>query len=724
MDVYREVKSAKPEELPYPPRSLDHADHTVRTALAGYPELAADHLLNPALATCISEVIGAVTRQLHLEFLRNKIEDSDSEEIRRKKILRRAYAYSVLLEIATNFYGIEREWVGFDDYEVKGSLEAIYNTLNEWENIEKEEFNGATPIAEAVVKLKIEDMKKVMAGDPKRIGMIAWMGENIEKNIDKNNITLSYLEALRKEIWNNVYYKMAKLGMCRFGNDYAIGLRWLRHLGYVQVSTNPQLAAIAYRDDPSLWDKFRDYLRKHPELLKDPEKKADDLAMAATMLALWPNMEVFRPVAFLLDFRDGMVSYQLNPNVADSVEGSLEDALRIYSATEEYFKNYDDYLLWGWSEIIERGRPNIVFKVAGSSPAAIDITRELESKGIGTNNTVTFTVSQQVRLILAKIAGMSEAKKKGIKTTKVYETNMGGRLEGHLRELKAEELIREALRVFPNPEEKLAELAKKLGVPKVEVGKEWVGPTGWGWDYIAKTLDEKIKLVSFRAYLRPLNKEPFIEFLAEAGVCGGTKEEVAECLRNWEEAIGMAGTLVAQRVWWIFFSSVNKPKWIAYIIRRYGLKPEDAEEIMDNIDELPASKRKPMDTYFTLARNNMTNTEFPNHQLNVLKKSLEPGFDFMKYDNAIMFEHDPRYLELLLTIEDFRKAYELTPDLIEVLKEAGVDIGGMGTGGLRPEEWGSFGSTVKTMNGFTEAYNKFRDKCVELAKEVAKEVFN
>ena len=101
---------------------------------------------------------------------------------------------------------------------------------------------------------------------------------------------------------------------------------------------------------------------------------------------------------------------------------------------------------------------------------------------------------------------------------------------------------------------------------------------------------------------------------------------------------------------------------------------------------------------------------------------MEPGFRLEEYDNAIMRKHDERYVKILYEYEDFVKAYELTPELIEVFKEAGISVDGMGTRGLKPEEWGEFGSTVKTMKGFTEAYIRFRGKCVQVAKEVKKEL--
>jgi len=715
LDAYEVLSSAKPEELKHPCESLDYADHVVKTTMMGYPQLAADSLLNPDLIGRLADIVGSIVRQLNLIFMEAKWVGKKREDV----IVRRGRAYDVLLEIAINLFGLEREWVGFAERDVEDSLKIIRNTLSTWESTERKEC-GSAEVAKAVVRLKIEDMKKVMRGDPKGVkSMVAVMGENVDKKLDERNIMLSFLDALKEEIQGNIYYVMSKRGMCRFGNDYALGLRWLRRLGYVQVSTNPVLAAIAYRDDPSLWDKFEDYLRKNPSYLKDIDNRQDELAMLATMLALWPNMEVFRPVFYLKSFSDGMISYQLNPNVADDVNRSIEDALKIYKATQEYFMKYDEYLLWGWSKDVERGRPNIVFKVAGSSPAAIEITSVLESLGIGTNNTITFTVSQEVSLILAKIRGRAKAVKMGIKTTRVYETNMGGRLEGHLREVKAAQLIMDALKRFENPEAKLIEFCKKLGVPVASEAEAWVGATGWGYNYKAKTFEEKVTLASFNQYLKTLINEHLAMLLVEAKMFN-SREEALNYLTNWEKAIGLAGTLVAQRVWWIFFSPENRAKWISYLTSEYGLTREEAENVLNGIDVLPASKRKPMDTFLTLARWNMTNTEFPDHQLNVLNESKSLNFNLSNYDNAIMMKHDPKIVEMLNQLDDFVKAYELTPDLSELLGKVGVDVKELGNRGLTYDGWATFGSTVKTMTGFTEAYNSFRSRVIETAKKVAK----
>ena len=54
-----------------------------------------------------------------------------------------------------------------------------------------------------------------------------------------------------------------------------------------------------------------------------------------------------------------------------------------------------------------------------------------------------YSVSQEATLILEEMEGMAKAVRKGIRPTQLYMTNMGGRLESHLREIKLEELFQE-----------------------------------------------------------------------------------------------------------------------------------------------------------------------------------------------------------------------------------------------------------------------------------------
>ena len=697
------IAQSHPEKPISLPLSFDHSDNICRTTLKGEPQLAADHILHREMKGKLKETVGRVIRQLNLEFVGSMPSSGDSKEVSRKKMQRRGWAYQVLMEIALNLAGIESRMVGFSRDEVRKTHEHILYTLKVWEHLERKGELTASRIsvAEVVVKKLITDMKKVMKG----AGMVAKMGEEIEKGLEEKDLAASFVSKAKKVIRKNIYYSMGVKGLGKFGNDYAIGLRYLRHLGYVQVSTNPVLAARAYEDDVSLWEDFEEVVKNHPEWQGSPEDFADEIAMEATKTALWPNLAVFRPIALLSKLHHGLVSYQLNPNVAESLEGSLKDALAIYSSAQDFLRNYDSHLLWGYSQDDERGRPNMVFKVAGAYPSSIQITKDLNSLGIGTNNTVTYTVSQEATLIMAAIEGMAVALKMGISPTQVYETNMGGRLESHLRDLEAERLLTEALGKAKDRDKSLRELAQTLGA--TEELRE------------LSSFKEKVGVVSSYKYLKSLTHPDLVEVIAGARIRGYSKEKASAFLGNLECDIGYAGTLVAQKVYRIFFSQENRAKWVSYLEKQFGLATTKAEEIMDKIDLLPASKRKPNDTYFTLARKNMTNTEFPNHQQSVLEASWKKEFSLSDFEDAILRDHDPKILSRLLKLPHFRKAYELTPELKEKLGRVGIR-NYFGVEGLKVDEWPTFGSVVKTMREFTDAYNTFREEAVEFVRRVGR----
>ncbi|MCD6325227.1 hypothetical protein J7L97_02955 [Candidatus Bathyarchaeota archaeon] len=714
------ISSAMPEKLEYPPPSEDHAGHIVYLASRGYTKLAADHILHKEMRGHLRETVGNVIRQLNFTFNYSFIQKKNE-----RTIILCSRIYNVLLNIALNLAGFEKEIIGFSDEEAEDAIKMVMDALRGMEEYERKSpiCKGDAPIAKAVVEIFLSEMKKVMEEYYRPPGsMVAYVAREIEKKIDEKNVLNSFLESAVEQIRNNVYYRMSTAGMCKFGNDYALGLRWLRHLGFVQVSTNPSLAAIAYTDDPTQWEGFREedlcsdfktIIKEQKDLLEDPEAFSDDIAAYATEVSIWRNLVVFRPIAIASKMYHGMISLQLNPNIADNYEESVKYALKFYKDAEDFLRRYDSYLLWGYSETEERGRPNIVFKVAGSSPASIDITRKLESLGIGTNNTVTFTVSQEVELILAKMEGRAEAVKKGIPLTTVYETNMGGRLDDHLREVQAEKLLSRALEKIEDKESALKDLAAKLNALEEVESKE--------------TVEDMIRTISSRKYLRPINKEPLIEFLARSGVPFSSEEKVKDFLEKLEHDIEHCGILVTKRVYEIFFSPQNVPKWISYLSSKYGLTSKQAEEVLKGIDVLPASKRHPRETLLTLSGTNMTHTEFPNHQMNVLSTSLEEGFDIQEYRESVLKELDPEILRRLTEEwvdikEEFIRSYELTSHQQEILKEAEIqDWSRYGNRGIKPDEWGSFGATVKTMNEFSNSYENFKRRCIEFIHKMKKE---
>jgi len=693
------VASTRPEPLADPakrPIPHDHAAHVVQLASWGHCALAADHLLFPEITGALPAVVSGVIRQLNLRVAAADLAAGDGRDLIEGKIRTRQFAYETLLEMALNFAGMESRWLDAD--EKRRATEAIRATLDEWEA--REAARGSASVAAAVVRHFLGRMKLVQKG----ASMVAGTATRIEQALDFGRpVLVAFLDRAQAEIEQNIYTRLVRGGHCRFGNDYALGLRWLRHLGFEQVSTNPVLAALAYQDDPALGQIFQAEVRAHrkfAEWARAPEKSADEIALYATLLALWDNLHVYRPIFFNLarESGGGVVSFQLNPNIAHLVGESIRDVFAAVEAAAEDLRVYDDYLLAGYPTVRERARPNMVIKVAASSPAAREIARTINGFGIGSNVTVVFAAAQEVTMILEEMAGMAHAIRKGILPTQVYMTNMGGRLESHLREVKLEELFRQLRdRVGPTRAlERLHRLAAANGT-KEEVDR-------------ASGYEAKVAAATRYARQRTIDSH-VIAALREVA----SEEE----LRTWEDVIGKSGTLVARRVWGIFFAPQNRERWLEYLGRVYGLNRDQAQFVLSRIHYLPASKRKPQDTYWALASRNMVHTEFPNHQENVRRAAEAEGFQLASYLESVTGQFPPEVEEWLNRLPDFRRAYELNPELNEILRQVGIE-GDFGSGGLRPDQWPEFGSVQKTLAEFKAAYDAFRDRMLGLFKEVAR----
>ena len=672
----------------------DHVAHIVQLVRWGQTALAADHLLfseiNPALVPTVSGVI----RQLNILFTLSSPSENDSEESFRQKVEARQYAYEALIEMALNFYGLESRWL---DENRKGEcLHYILNACEGWENLEHKE--GKPSIASAMLRKWLARMKRVQKGS----SMAGKTAARIEGTLDfDKNVAVEFLTRAEKEIKENIYYRMIKEGKCKFGNDYALGLRWLRHLGFEQVSTNPVLAARAYQDEPALAEAFRHEVARHPsfaEWSRTPSRYGEEITLFATLLALWDNLHVFRPVFFNLQDSSGggVVSFQLNPNIAHLVEESVRDVFKAFGLASENLLVYDQYLLAGYRIDGEKGRPNMVIKVAATTPASRMITRTINALGFGSNITVDYTVSQEATLILEEMEGMACALKKGIRPTQLYMTNMGGRLESHLREVKLEELFQELKET--NGEEKAIEKVDRLS--EANGTREKVTR--------AKAYEEKVLAATRFAHGQKTMDDP---------VCEALKEVVSKkSLQDWESAIGQSGTLVARRVWGIFFSEKNRERWIFYLMKKKGLTSGQAGLIVDRIHYLPASKRKPFDTFWTLASRNLVHTEFPDHQENVRRMAEGPQFNLKTYEESISHAFSSETLEQLNQMKDFRKAYEINPELAEVFKEAGISEE-FGLEGLTASDWPEFGPVQKTLAEFKNAYDTFQQEMISLMKK-------
>jgi hypothetical protein len=678
----------------------DHAAHVVQLAGWGHFTLAADHLLFPDISGALPAVVGGVIRQFGIRLASAPLHARAGEETITDAVRTRHAAYETLLEMALNFSGLESRWL--DAGEKRQAIQSIRSALDEWEAAEREAqetAEGTPSVAAAVIGHFLDRMKLVQKG----AAMVAKTAARIEQALDFSRpVMQAFLEAAQAEIEGNIYARMVREGYCRFGNDYALGLRWLRHLGFEQVSTNPVLAALAYQDDPRLAEVFQAEVRTHRRFAqwgKTPEQSADEIALYATLLALWDNLHVFRPTFFNLarESGGGVVSFQLNPNIAHLVQESIQSVFTAFAEAEEDLRVYDDYLLAGYAATRERARPNMVIKVAASSPAARDIARIINGFGFGSNITVVYTAAQEVTMILEELTGMAAAIKKGITPTQLYMTNMGGRFESHLREVLLENLFGtlKANAGETDALERVRRLAETNGsAAKVD------GVEGYEAKVVAATRYATQRTI-------------------DAGVIAALRDVASEQeLKTWEEVIGKSGTLVARRVWGIFFSSPNREKWLEYLCRTHGLTREQAALIFSRICYLPASKRKPQDTYWTLAGANMVHTEFPNHQENVKRTADADAFSLEDYRESISGSFPAQVLDWLNRIPDFRTGYELTPELNAVLREAGI-AGDFGSGGHTPDQWPDFGSVQKTLAEFKGAYDTFRGEMMKLFKAVS-----
>lgn len=589
-----------------------------------------------------------------------------------------------LLRLGMNFVGRDAEIVGYSADEAESALAKVQATIDGLSD-------GESGAMGEVVNESLADMKSVNLSD----SLSGLLAERIESELDGGNPGGSFLVELKKQLRSGVYWEMIGEDYCKFGNDFARGLEYLRHYGFCQVSTNPVLAAKAFDEDPGLTEELKKEIAHHDDWKENPEGHADAIAMAATLIALWPNLSIFRPLALHTELKDYMVSFQLNPNIAEQADESIVDARNAFKVAGDFLGDYDKLL--GLGDRSGALAPNLVFKVAASHEAARKITTVLNSDGIGSNNTVVYTVAQEVQLILDAFEGKAAAAKAGKDVVRTYETNMGGRFSSHLREVEAERIFTDLANKAGEGKahEMLDALAADLGVDAVS------------GESVAKRAEQICVFKQMKSIAHPV--------VVAAAEAAGRSAESVEVL---EDDLQKSGNLVARRVNSIFYAPENRPKWVSWLQKTYGVDEAQATWILDSMDVLPASKRIPDDTLQALGPN-MCHTEFPNHQRAVQMTSEEPGFDLPSLRESILDSYDPGVSQRLYELPDYQRGFDLTPELKAVLEEAGVDVGGWQTRGMQPADWPGFGSVQKTSGEFRAAYDAFAAKCVDVAKEVA-----
>lgn len=179
------------------------------------------------------------------------------------------------------------------------------------------------------------------------------------------------------------------------------------------VTTNPPLSLAAFKDDPARWEKVAKQV-----LADNPGVDTEGLFWLLYKQVVKQGSDMFLPLFEASGHKEGYLSGQVDPRSAFDGEAMLAQALEIHAIN-----------------------PNVMVKVPGTAQG-YDIIEELTSRGIATNNTLTFVLSQLLDCAKSVMRGLEKAKANGVDLSKWRSviTHMEARYGdlGGLREAGAE----------------------------------------------------------------------------------------------------------------------------------------------------------------------------------------------------------------------------------------------------------------------------------------------
>ena len=179
------------------------------------------------------------------------------------------------------------------------------------------------------------------------------------------------------------------------------------------VTTNPPLSLAAFKDDPPRWEKVAQRV-----LADNQGLDTEGLFWVLYKEVVRQGSEMFLPLFEASGYKEGFLSGQVDPRSAFDGEAMLAQALEIHAVN-----------------------PNVMVKVPGTAQG-YEIIEELTSRGIATNNTLTFVLSQLLDCGKSVMRGLEKAKANGVDLSKWRSviTHMEARYGdlGGLREAGAE----------------------------------------------------------------------------------------------------------------------------------------------------------------------------------------------------------------------------------------------------------------------------------------------
>ena len=179
------------------------------------------------------------------------------------------------------------------------------------------------------------------------------------------------------------------------------------------VTTNPPLSLAAFKDDPPRWEKVAQKV-----LADNQGLDTEGLFWVLYKEVVKQGSDMFLPLFEASGYKEGFLSGQVDPRSAFDGEAMLKQALEIHAVN-----------------------PNVMVKVPGTAEG-YEIIEELTSRGIATNNTLTFVLSQLLDCAKSVMRGLEKAKANGVDLSKWRSviTHMEARYGdlGGLREFGAE----------------------------------------------------------------------------------------------------------------------------------------------------------------------------------------------------------------------------------------------------------------------------------------------
>jgi transaldolase / glucose-6-phosphate isomerase len=146
--------------------------------------------------------------------------------------------------------------------------------------------------------------------------------------------------------------------------------------------------------NPAIFEKAIATSQDYADILNSPEAKKLDAKGIFEKIAIrdvQAACDIFKPVYLESKRRDGYVSLEVSPELANDAAGTLEEARRL------------------WKEV---GRENVMIKVP-ATPEGIPVIRQLLEDGLNINITLLFAQSAYEQVAEAYLAALEARAKKG-----------------------------------------------------------------------------------------------------------------------------------------------------------------------------------------------------------------------------------------------------------------------------------------------------------------------